>query len=960
MPNNNTATILNITHFMSPTSDNALGFHIPMFEDIFLFSCELAASMERPPYYGDEINLGFWEKLNMEFGEPSVDNTKIVCIGNSLTYGAGAGGSDGSSSQGNNWPDIWAESTGLEIINAGINGNTSGQMLARFNTDVVANSPDYCIIECGTNDWLQNVTLTDVKSNIDSMVALCLANNIKPRFAHYSMRRNQLYLALNNGLYPAIGDVDNMVTYLEDIWQYEQGLGYPCVLFNDFTDVDENNADMYYFYNTMNDFVHPNVYGYRQWAYGIHLAFIDICTSTENDNIYTLYDGWKYKYYYNQKKFVILDENENVVLEKNDVITISDFPIDFSVHKSHQFEIIISDSSGVSTFYIPTKLEKKIYGESPIVNNGNVTVINNVYMPNYFKPRQLGEEENKKPVIVAIGSSATAPHPQQNIEYPAWTSRFEEVSGYTMINVGIDGNVTGQMLERFWTDVISIRPDYCIMEVGINDTRAGDTHPLDSTKREVHSMANLCEINGIVPIFIVPIPPYNLDIPDYAQIGSYRARQNELKTYIESLGYTVYPYYDALETSTGYINLDYTYDGVHANSEGNKLIGDMLYTYLDDLEKEYDYDYVRPDNPLVVVIGDSISAGAPFTDNKPGDYPNDWASWTAKFRELTGYRVINQAIGGTTNLQTRDRFMSDVVALNPDYVIVEHGNDCVFGISNFSTTTATYLDDIIQMCEDNNIKLIFIQPVARFNMTDYGSASVLPDYIQYMHMMHEYQTTEGYPCLVGYYTPISIFNEGIPSDTVVDQSMLADGVHPTLVGYEIVGEWLTSQLLDAMSERVRVEYPTNDLYRVEQIYADSYIKYNVIPEYKLFKYPSTISGVQGIIDIDFANNTSFTEQVYSDNFVQFHAIKRQVTFKAQMLHYSMLLAILSLTMFPMLEPILRSGEEQNNRPIYEPWLIWGVFKFLGNHEYGGPYYPWDDPDTPNIDVLDGISPNWSY
>ena len=69
---------------------------------------------------------------------------------------------------------------------------------------------------------------------------------------------------------------------------------------------------------------------------------------------------------------------------------------------------------------------------------------------------------------------------------------------------------------------------------------------------------------------------------------------------------------------------------------------------------------------------------------------------------------------------------------------------------------------------------------------------------------------------------------------------------------------------------------------------------------------------------------------------------------------------MGLTMFPMLEPILRANETQNNRPVYEPWLIWGVYKFLGNHEYGGPGYPWDDEDTPDIDVLNDLSPNWSY
>ena len=138
------------------------------------------------------------------------------------------------------------------------------------------------------------------------------------------------------------------------------------------------------------------------------------------------------------------------------------------------------------------------------------------------------------------------------------------------------------------------------------------------------------------------------------------------------------------------------------------------------------------------------------------------------------------------------------------------------------------------------------------------------------------------------------------------------------------------------------------------------MEYSFNPSYELVKYPSTIGGTQGHIGIDFVNKAIPSSQVYEDNFIPIYAVKVPVTFKACMLQYRWVLGILGLTMFPMLEPILRPEEEQNNRPVYEPWLIWGVFKFLGNHEYGGPYYPWDDEDTPNIDVLDGVSPNWSY
>lgn len=65
----------------------------------------------------------------------------------------------------------------------------------------------------------------------------------------------------------------------------------------------------------------------------------------------------------------------------------------------------------------------------------------------------------------------------------------------------------------------------------------------------------------------------------------------------------------------------------------------------------------------------------------------------------------------------------------------------------------------------------------------------------------------------------------------------------------------------------------------------------------------------------------------------------------------LVLAIQALSMYPDLMPVERAGETQNNRPIYEPWLIWGFLKFIYNQ------YTHDD-DYENIPVFD-LSPRYS-
>ena len=82
----------------------------------------------------------------------------IVCIGDSLTYHTNIYICPTEQL----WPALLTKYTRHTVINSGISGNTSAQMLARFNTDVIAHAPDMCIIECGGNDpmnWDTGTTL---------------------------------------------------------------------------------------------------------------------------------------------------------------------------------------------------------------------------------------------------------------------------------------------------------------------------------------------------------------------------------------------------------------------------------------------------------------------------------------------------------------------------------------------------------------------------------------------------------------------------------------------------------------------------------------------------------------------------------------------------------------------------------------------------------------------------------
>ncbi|EQF25302.1 GDSL-like Lipase/Acylhydrolase family protein [Clostridioides difficile CD160] len=98
---------------------------------------------------------------------------KIVCLGDSLTYGFGV-------SRSNSWTNIVNKETRLEIINKGINGDTTSGMLVRFNEDVVKNSPDIVFIMGGTNDLIVGAGNEVINSNIMAMVHQAYSKNIIP------------------------------------------------------------------------------------------------------------------------------------------------------------------------------------------------------------------------------------------------------------------------------------------------------------------------------------------------------------------------------------------------------------------------------------------------------------------------------------------------------------------------------------------------------------------------------------------------------------------------------------------------------------------------------------------------------------------------------------------------------------------------------------------------------------
>jgi lysophospholipase L1-like esterase len=173
---------------------------------------------------------------------------RVVALGDSITAG-GLGGS-GTSSSLQTWGQSYAALVGVlygnlirMVHNAGVPGNTSAQMIARFATDVTPFAPDIVLILAGTNDLstTSGITLAQSQANIQALVQMTLAigaipilQTIPPRYYGSTigvsnfqdrMRFNQWIkaYAINNG-FPFVAHHDTLVDPVTGEYQVQYAL----------------------------------------------------------------------------------------------------------------------------------------------------------------------------------------------------------------------------------------------------------------------------------------------------------------------------------------------------------------------------------------------------------------------------------------------------------------------------------------------------------------------------------------------------------------------------------------------------------------------------------------------------------------------------------------------------------------------------------------------------------------
>jgi lysophospholipase L1-like esterase len=97
----------------------------------------------------------------------------LICLGDSLTEAADI-------PVGHGWPALVSNALDLEVINAGIGGDTTAGMLARLPVLLAAKTPAFVFFMGGTNDLWWGWEVNTVVGNLFSMVVQARHHGIAP------------------------------------------------------------------------------------------------------------------------------------------------------------------------------------------------------------------------------------------------------------------------------------------------------------------------------------------------------------------------------------------------------------------------------------------------------------------------------------------------------------------------------------------------------------------------------------------------------------------------------------------------------------------------------------------------------------------------------------------------------------------------------------------------------------
>jgi Lysophospholipase L1 and related esterases len=172
--------------------------------------------------------------------------------------------------------------------------------------------------------------------------------------------------------------------------------------------------------------------------------------------------------------------------------------------------------------------------------------------------------------MVLVGDSITA----------LWQNAAtgKELAGLRIVNRGVPGNETANMLSRFNHDAIRLGPKVVVIQGGINDfVRV----PLSSTEQNLQAMAEMAERNGIRVVLatVLPTGKHESAVSSSAQDSGHekvRMLNDWIKDFAARKHFALVDYHFALADDRGFYLEGFTVDGIHPTAQGYARMEPLL------------------------------------------------------------------------------------------------------------------------------------------------------------------------------------------------------------------------------------------------------------------------------------------------------------------------------------------------------------------------------------------------
>tara|TARA_B100000427_G_scaffold229312_1_gene192578 strand:+ start:73 stop:753 length:681 start_codon:yes stop_codon:yes gene_type:complete len=212
------------------------------------------------------------------------------------------------------------------------------------------------------------------------------------------------------------------------------------------------------------------------------------------------------------------------------------------------------------------KMRKKLFSQTTTIG-GAITIFIVLFSLIVMMPKSSTSNMKK---IVLIGDSITE-------SWKGYSPEFFTENPY-LINKGVGGETTPQILDRFNSDVVSLEPEFVIILAGINDIAQNTGYiSVSETFTNIVSMVEIANSHNISPILCSVLPASKIVWKPEIKSADLVIELNEkLEKYCIENNTVYIDYFSSMVGEKKELRSDLTYDGVHPDKKGYLIMEKIL------------------------------------------------------------------------------------------------------------------------------------------------------------------------------------------------------------------------------------------------------------------------------------------------------------------------------------------------------------------------------------------------